>query len=510
MKQETSPEPFRLRGVKLRSSRSVDLSSLDSIVRDITTGDMSDRDRAIAVWRFLHHHTYYSLYPKPFPLRDEAHPIGHLNMAPWGECGWAAGLFGRLLDAAGVRWRTVRLGKEGVWNSHVVVEAWFDGGWRYLDTGTGWYFHLRDGRTIAGVEDLLADNSLITNSSTREGFLSGAGADELREFARLSFSDSRQIVENLAAEPLSDEDRCAIDMARGDVWTLSCEKDGETGAWYCPAHLPDEDRRYAEWRNGYTLPGLGPRPIGEPVGRWPLPGFANSRLEYMADFAGGGYRDRVTAGSGLVADRGPCLRPEQLKVPGHAVFEIRSPFVIVRARVEAAVAVLGTRTDRFAISVSSDADPRRRHWTNLARFDYDMRRLLLLDLTPHVYGAFRYWVRVDLYAADRTAQDVRLESLRLVSVCQTSPLTVPRLGPGGNRIALELDNPEDLEGRSLQVEYCWREPRDAGRVEERIDRRVMDRRCMSYDLTVDAEKPATRYVRISLADMGRKWAHSRD
>lgn len=493
----------RLRNVKVRNSQSVDLSSVKAMIRDITTPRMNARERALAVFRFLHHHTYHGLYPKPFALRDKEHPVGHLNMAPWGECGWAATLLAHFLEVAGIRRRLIDLGKEGVWNSHRVVEAWFDDGWRYLDTGAGTCFCKRDGRTIAAVAELIADNSLITNPSSREGFLFDPDGAWLQSFARGSFFDSWRVVDEAddGSRPRPSE-ILAIDLVRGDELTLSCEKDGDMGFWFYPAGIPPEEKKYAEWRNGCSLPGAGPRPISDPVNRrWNLPGFSNSRLVYTADFDGGAYRDRMVESFGLGGDEVPFLHPERLNSPAHAVFEITSPFIMVKGWMESAVAVLGQKADRLAISISTDPpDTSRRHWETLVRFDYDVRRLNLLDITPHIYGKYAYWIRFDLYASDKTVHDVRVESLKLVSVFQTSPKAVPRLGPGENRIAVTLDNPEALERLGLTVEYCWKERRSADRVEERTDRRAMTVAGLNYVLSTGEADPVTRYVRMSVGD----------
>ncbi|MBI4622953.1 MAG: transglutaminase domain-containing protein, partial [Verrucomicrobia bacterium] len=127
--------------------------STADILAGIVTPGMSDRDKALAIWRFLVDNRYHDA---PAHQDIEMHdPVRFLNVYGYGFCDDSATNFMVLAGQAGLKARVWGL------SGHVVPEAWFEGGWRMLDPDGKIYYLEDDGHAIAGVKTLEQRPDLI-------------------------------------------------------------------------------------------------------------------------------------------------------------------------------------------------------------------------------------------------------------------------------------------------------------------------------------------------------------
>ncbi|HYE98522.1 MAG TPA: fibronectin type III domain-containing protein, partial [Planctomycetota bacterium] len=119
-----------------------------------TYGDparMTDAEKARAVWEYQRHHRFHATTGDA-EVRD---PVKLYNVYGYTLCGDEAPAIADL-------WRLAGLKTRDRWPmGHVVTEVWYDEAWHVLDSDQHGLYLLRDNRTIAGVDELIADHDLV-------------------------------------------------------------------------------------------------------------------------------------------------------------------------------------------------------------------------------------------------------------------------------------------------------------------------------------------------------------
>jgi hypothetical protein len=136
--------------VKVLSDKVRDVSSMEAWKRSFLRDDMTDEQKAIAVWKSVVTHRYQDAPPIEFLHEGCVHDaIKTFNVYGYGMCCCASANVEQLaryvgLDARG--WG-IRL--------HSVPEVYYDNSWHMLDTSLVNYFPRPDGKA-AGVEEIVA------------------------------------------------------------------------------------------------------------------------------------------------------------------------------------------------------------------------------------------------------------------------------------------------------------------------------------------------------------------
>jgi hypothetical protein len=478
-----------LQDPRVRASRSVDVYDVDSIIAGILTPGMTDEEKAIAVHLFIWESAYDSVFPhecvgSPGGWCNCSYDVPRLmNMYPWGECGMYQGLIAELMTAAGLPARKAVINSD----SHWVTEVYFDDAWHYFESRWGKYWCKDDG-TIASLDDLLVES---LPACPGPGSLGGTSPEKISDYYILyGHADPVTGVHIPHAYPHS----MRKDLRRGETYTLSYEKEGGTGIWYCPPGLPEETVSAIETRNGRPLEE-GPGCIDStPSEGWlPKPAFCNSRIVYAPDFEDGSYVDGVVRTTNTAPAAADGLRPglhaAAAGEDSSIVFDVSSPLIIVAAFLDG-VFTRAAAGDEVRLAVSTDLG-----WTWQDVWTMDgtgTAPLERLDISSYVYGAYRYFVRVD-FLASADPGDAGIDALSMENVLQSSALTVPRLGIGENTVTVSFDNPELPEGSRFTVEYVWTE--GGAERSETID---VVRSPTEHTIACPAE-PTMRYVTMTLA-----------
>jgi hypothetical protein len=159
------------------------------------------------------------------------------------------------------------------------------------------------------------------------------------------------------------------------------------------------------------------------------------------DFATGAYDSHNV----LPTEEGLCVVNAG---SGSAIFEVRSPYVIVP--------IVGdmdtTSDDREASVVEIDADgtawsisvDNGLTWTSLDVSDGKNS----MDLTPYVSGRYGYLLKAKLQG---NANEALLRSLKIVTWVQVAPASLPALEPGTNQMHFRTGDHYGLPTRVLEV-----------------------------------------------------------
>ncbi len=458
---------IELKNVHIRSSTTVDLSDLQSIVRDVIKPEMTNRQKAVKLYHFLRTHAYSRHYPTEFCHRAfgnaTEYPIALLNIYPWGQCETWHNLAADVFSAAGFKCRKRIFMDLG---GHFFVEVYYDGKWHYIDPSQGFYFCLRDGKTIASVEDLRKDPTLITKPVSKEGFLWDISDSALEKYAeqicgKIIISKRGSDADGIHMP----EKKChsmKINLYTGDTYMLSSDKLGPKGIWYYPPKIPasvfKEINKKNKQRN-ITLPDIGPYPWTdrEVNKNWKYAGFANGFLEFRPQIDCDGKVSRLLNTSMLdISNTGPLTFSVKAGT-GSAVWFFSVPFVPVEGEV-CFEKEPGGSVDIF-ISVNNGKE-----WVKVASANAEEQGKCGFKLREFILGAYQYQIKMTL--TGKTA----VRCLFFRTIFQMSPAAVPGLASGKNVITFITENPDALKQAHASIEYRWEEKTDHKTVNKKMQK----------------------------------------
>jgi hypothetical protein len=504
-RRRRSAELARMRNPRVTTDRTVDPSSLDSIIADVVRPGMSDEQKALALFAWWRQTVYHYGWPYMRSARMEAwqDPVKLINVHGYGLCGTHARVFGRLLVKAfgegNARLIGYREAAPGAWRlkddagafidsvclrdfermrlmGHTACEARWSGRWRLIDPHVGFYAYLRGGEGVAGAQDLIADPTLVTDPARRVIGLMPCG-DLSRVFYASEFINWGAITREAAP----DDHAMEFSLRRGETYTRYWDRSGPF-VWF-----PLMDER---WDPGYLAPG--PRHLCEGECSWRH--YGNGELVYRPQLSDATYRDGVVVEQGLGEPGRRGLMPARAGRKAQVVFAVRLPYMISQATLQLN-ATRATGSDRVRVWVR----PRGGGWRLVWDEPTCGRQRRTLDLSPWVVAKYGYDVRFDLKGQRRVEHAV-LHAAAFQTRFLLNFLALPRLLPGRNRVTVEVANPAELRDRRLEVSYAWAD-RDG---EHEDTREVRSSPCrytlqVAPVLTVPAENPKyMRFLRMRL------------
>ncbi len=450
--------PPPMQSPHVSTDRTVDTSTLDSVVSDLIRPDMSDEQKALAVFSWWRRTVYHYGYPYMRPTEEETwqDPIKVINVHGYSLCGSQARVFGRILsrlfgegsvrligyaEAEPGAWRLAEdpgafidsalLRRPGSRMGHTSMEVRYGGKWRLIDPHVQFYAYARDGSGLAGAEEMLADPTLVTRPARRVRGLMPCG-DLSRVFYASTFVNWGALTRDAAP----DDHTMDITLRPGETYTRWWDRRGPF-RWFA-----EMDRR---WDPAYIAPG--PRHICEGENCWRH--YGNGELIYRPRLTDDSYREGVVEQSGLSSPTARGLQPSRAGRTGRVTFEVNSPYMIVEARLHLAAT---RRTGSDVMRVWARRPDGR--WRLVWEEPSCGRSRRSLDLTPWVGGQYGYQVRFEMKAA-RRPEHTALHSLRLHTTFILNYLALPRLLPGRNRVTVRVADPRQLRDRRLLVTYAW-------------------------------------------------------
>ncbi|HIA12137.1 MAG TPA: transglutaminase domain-containing protein [Flavobacteriales bacterium] len=195
-----------------------DLRSNGAIVESIISEDMSEEDKAIALWKFVSKRSYHA-EPRSEVSHDLHDPVKLLNIFGYGYCGDLNGALVCLAELSGFETRF------WVLEGHTVAEMYYDKEWHMFDAVYEVYYY-DDSMKIVGVEYLSQYPEVILNSDIdlsydrlfRKYFNSSASTDEKTELSvhqKYILQNFENLQISFKAEfKVADDEELTFDMMR--------------------------------------------------------------------------------------------------------------------------------------------------------------------------------------------------------------------------------------------------------------------------------------------------------
>jgi acetyl esterase/lipase len=133
-----------------------DFRTLAEMVAGVLHPGMTDREKAIALWRLQTTHRFHATTNDP----EANDPVKVFNVYGYTTCGDDSICLAGLWRTAGFQVRPARV------VGHCITQVHYDGRWNLLDGDMGPFYLLRDNVTIAGEQDLVRDHDLLKRTHT--------------------------------------------------------------------------------------------------------------------------------------------------------------------------------------------------------------------------------------------------------------------------------------------------------------------------------------------------------
>lgn len=386
------------------SNGSNDFRSMREIVARAIKPGMSDREKAIALWRLQTTHRFHAGTGD----NEVNDPVKVFNVYGYTTCGNDSICLAGLWRAAGFRVRPARC------PGHCISQVFYDGRWNLLDGDMGPFYLLRDNLTIASEQDLVRDHDLLKRSHT----------------AGILDPDSRANDERAAGLFISEQEWQGSRDSIRDTTMNMVLRPNEAIVWRW-GHLSP-----VKYHGRADIKLWGPRSAtGKVWGAHAADRICNGRWEYRPDFTRGTWRTGAEKTEAVQVERGELV-PEPGKT-GSIVWKMRSPYPFVGGVLD----VEGTGMKFF---LSWDGVKWQDLGDNLeAWFHF-----------PHKGDArYEYRLKCELPAG------ARLKRLAICNDLQMAPLALPGMVVGENCFTYTDESPG---ARKVHLTHEWVE-RSLGR-----------------------------------------------
>jgi hypothetical protein len=417
-------------GIEITSDAQPNCWRTDSIVREVTKGAGSDREKALALHKFGMAHLIH--FNGPIEQNDlyVTDPTKLIGVYGYALCGNNSAAMIALYNKAGMKARLRWL------PYHEVAEVWFDNRWNYLDTDMFGYVFMDDGNTIAGVDDLIRDADLFTRQKNPpEPYFPFDKKSDMASVFRNSYNRKNY-------HPYSDTHLMRLGLRTGETVRMYYRPQDR---YYLREGLPEN--LGTVWR-GYWTEGAVRKGSLAWTDESPAT-YGNALFEYNPDLKSEAFRKQNPRWKDVKLCEGkgtPVLCAEPASIASLEV-EVNTPWVIAGLLNDLAdftdnsdgARVSGefwriTPNDRNVIYLSLDGG---RSWKEVWR-----NRLLgaipfQVDLTTLVEGYSSYRLRFEWTDYSRSGK-AGIGSLALRTWTQLSPMALPRLESGNNEFRVAV------------------------------------------------------------------------
>ncbi len=450
----------------VRTDRSVDCRSRDTILADIIKPGMTDEEKAVAIWKFMLDHTWHFCRP------DDNTPLRVLNVYGYALCGtlsrvqnWLrAGVFppsyvsgggcqrygstlaerrrickGWLVDS----WKRLDAHQERLDSGnlgHTMGEVFYDGHWHFLDCHAGFYIYTADRSRIAGYFDLNSDPTLVSDPvRTSDPFMP---YDEGMPLFYYRFSGSGgKGVPDPAAKPEGEptaEPSMGVALRPGETYIRS---------WH---PIPGAFKWSPSWAKQWSKEYIGSGPRHVPSGSKTWRRYANGRFIYGVPLHSPSCKEGISepqnVAFGFQDKKSPALHPADPSQPMSFAIDVNSPYVLIKGKL--AGKILIPRGGSASVSIVSEKKKKKSFvWQR----DTPGRQQLDVAFDKELDYGYSYRVLVSIEGGGG------VEALELETIVQLNPLTLPRLKAGNNTVTVTCQDATDLQQQTLLVTYTWQE-----------------------------------------------------
>ncbi|MFC2076771.1 transglutaminase domain-containing protein [candidate division KSB1 bacterium] len=420
------------------------------------TDGLTDRDKAFLLQQYWWRNRFPMTPPGDALVLD---PTVFFNIYGYGNCGCTAAAIVTLAEAAGLKARVWEIFDSIDKSGHTVCEFFFDGAWHLFDADQGFFYLERDNRTVASIETVRADSSLIIRTIDRHSRAMG-------HYGFYRNPDDCYVQEGYDRYRLHGH-TMALTLRPGE----SIERSPDKGGLFYDCWNERQYKPNKAW-------GFPPDIYGSGKIRYKLP---------IPDVTGG---HNLT--SGTTPDGDPALVVLQLlekrgDPDAQLAVNTRSPYVIVGGRLHGEFYRLrNTPLDYVGVTLSNPWTHNEKRTEGAvpvwgAVWRRDLGHIVAEADYTHLFqmgeakvgrnreGVYEYDLKINMGAgkSSRGATDggVRvnrdgltgIKSLELETDIQVAPNSLPVLHLGENKIVFK-DNSE--AGRKVKITYIWDERND--------------------------------------------------
>lgn len=447
--------------VKVLSDKVRDVSSMEAWKRSHIRDNMTDAEKALAVWRSVVAYRHQDPPPIEFLHEGCVHdPIKTFNVYGYGMCCCASSNIEALARYVGLEARGWGI------RGHSVPEVFYGNAWHMVDASLVNYFPKPDG-SVASVEEIVA---AVKGWLAEHPELKGNG-DKLTEFQRAGgWMGWKKGPALLSACPLYDWSGWWPAKTHGWYSTMQ-EFDGGGGTPFIFEYgysqgygvniqLRPGERLTRNWSNqglhvnGILGDGGAPGCLKEKVGEGSMAyqrqygdltagRVGSGTLEYHLPLAGGAFRTGALNAENLAAKSedgaGPAVHLKDPAQPGVLEIRMTSPYVFLGGKLSLDAAIGPGGTVRVQLSDNNGLD-----WKDVATVDKAGPQEI--DLQKFALRRYEYRLRLTL-----SGKGTGLERLSIAHPIQCSQRALPTLDKGDNTITFSA-GPEEgaitIEGTS--------------------------------------------------------------
>lgn len=407
--------------VSVTTDRTIDASSLESIVRQVVerAGATTNDEKAVALFEYLHNTIFHGETPREAPPRKVG-PLKVIHVYGFALCGGQHTVLKALFETAGWEVRYVGWSDPG----HTTIEVRYDGTWHYLDVFLKCYFWSKDRSHIVSQEEIAADPSLVLDAvkegrAARQHLCCGDSPG-----AVVSGCKSRNVVGDLkgwgSISSRDDDYSPTPRLPSGAALRLGWFS--EPGAFAVSGKAPQHSCRMRDI--------LGDKVLGPVAEHYGTRNWSNGRVTYAPEFRNAADMSHVQLVNAAVQDGRIIATGEGAS----ATFKLPLPYAYVGARVEA-----NFEKGEGRLLVSSDGG---KTW----------KPGLVGDISAQVKQTYEVWVKVDVRA--------ELSKFRLEGVVEHNRGALPHLLAGKNQVTVSSgpDWPAEVRAsRIVTVTYTFQE-----------------------------------------------------
>lgn len=374
-----------------------DFRSIERIVAGALRPGMTEREKALALWRLQTTHRFHASSGD----NEVNDPVKVLNVYGYTTCGNDSICLAGLWKTAGFKVQPVHC------VGHCISQVYYDGGWHAMDADQGPVYLLRDNTTIASEQDLVRDHDLLKRAHT----------------AGILDPDNRSADERMAGIFVYEGQATATRNSVRDTTMNLVLRPNEAIVWRW-GHLTP-----TKYHGRLDIKLWGPRKDGDKVwGGHGVDHICNGLWEYRPDFASDTWRKGVETVEGVRVENG-SLVAEPGKT-GQVIWRMRSPYPFVGGRLE-------TEGSGATFYLSFNGQPWEEITDNLEAFFH----------FPYKGDArYEYRLKCEL------SGDARLKRLVIANDLQMAPLALPGMVVGENKFVY---TDESQGSRQIRITHEW-------------------------------------------------------
>lgn len=459
--------------LRVTTDRSVDPASFETIAKSVCRPDMTEKQKALALWEFFNTHVFhwdyigggwdvlctygYGLCGTQWRTYSELYPtaMGAGTVRGGGLTCWAANPEANRVLSRGWLSDTWLMSQKSATREeltrpadpaklaapgpscsggHTMGEVKFDGAWHFMDIHAGFYVYTADGENIATVDEIRSDPSLVSDPIRIPPRFMPCDNGEPHFYHRMKGSAGGEGGGEPSTVPHPANLRAGLRQVR-----------------YYGKTFPNAYVYSAGWeRMPHWYAEKGPRHLCNGEESWRHHG--NGEIVFEPD-ATPLWAEAIVKSENLAGDiaKDTGLRGADQSKPFSFSVEFQTPHVFVAENIAGQV-VGHVEIKRGAKTVWVGGDP--------AKIDPTPIEVKPGAKNGSLGAKVTYTIRGDAGAAIR--------NFRLAPIFQYNYFVSPRPKPGDNKIRVTWSNQSSMKDRAVRITWTWKEKAGAKKHEQLV------------------------------------------